>query len=127
MITLIWLTALLMLLLWSLVLGGLWALLLLDPAWVDHLAGWLDDTPAGLWLTQWLPGWVGLVTDLIDIAQRLIQSVAWLLPWLLGATWLAGTSLLLVCAGLLHWMVRTSTSSTTPTAPLPGRSPGAVS
>lgn len=97
--TLIWIAALLCIGLWSLLSWAVYALLGLDPSWVDGAKPLLQELPYGAILDQWIPGWQPMALALLDLTRT---SLGWLggiggvVVWVLWA--LVGGFILLLAA-----------------------------
>lgn len=111
----IWLTAAVLLGLWSLAAWGLATLMGMDPSWVGEANLWLLKLPFGDGLDLWLPGWQAWVSALLDVTQVLLSWLGSVGPWLMLAIWAAGAVGLVVAAGLFSLLVavvRRATRST---------------
>ncbi len=110
----IWLTAAVLLGLWSLVAWGLATLMAMDPSWVGEVNLLLLKWPFGDWFDQWLPGWQAGVSALLDVTQTLLSWLGSVGPWLTLAIWAAGAACIVVAAGLFSVLVAVVRRATRP-------------
>jgi hypothetical protein len=105
MLLFIWLTALVLIALWSFVTWGLHSLLLGDPTRVQELKPLIDQVPYREVLDRWLPGWQTLLQFLIDLTQGLLSGLANAAPWFAWALWGVGLAIVMLLAGGLTLLV----------------------
>lgn len=110
--TAIWTVCTLVLLLWTALAWGLWALLTLEPDWIKALHEHLSDTVLGTWLSQHLSGWNHLLTDGLAQIQDLLSGLSRPLSWLIGLLWLVGAAAALLVASVTHAAIVRSESQT---------------
>lgn len=98
---LIWLTAAVVLALWSAFAWGLHALLGLDPGWVGDLEPLIAQIPFSAFLDQWLPGWQSLLKLGVEFSQTALRWAGAAAPWVVGVVWTVGALLVLGGAAIL--------------------------
>lgn len=105
MIIAIWLLAVVLVGLWSLLAWGLFVLAAVDIGTVGDLGPWMARVPFGDVLEAWFPQWQDVVRLLWDVLHL---SLAWLgkaLPVLVWVVWGLGTGGVVLLAGLLTLLV----------------------
>jgi hypothetical protein len=107
----LWTMAGICLALWSGLAWSLWALLTVDPAWVDSLYSRLDSTTLGAWLNAHIPGWERILSELLDGLQLALRGLSALLAWVIGIAWAVGAAVGLLVTGLLHVALSASSPS----------------
>lgn len=105
MITIIWITTLLLLGAWTLLAWGLSVLLRGDAAWIDTLQRWFFEAPWRETLEAWIPGWSMTLQALLDTLQTLLVWLGGAAPWLVWLAWGLGALPLLGLGALLHVIV----------------------
>ena len=95
MLVVIWILTLMGLVLWSLATWGLHTLLAIDPRWIDDVDTLLRHVPYADLIDHWLPGWHGLLTTLLDLAQWVLFWVGNNAPLIAWIVWAIGTIALL--------------------------------
>lgn len=117
MIAAIWIIALVLLGLWSLVGWGAHALLVSGIQWAGDLRPLIERIPFAAIIEQWIPGW----QDALRLALELMIAVlGWLggaAPVLVWVVWAVGAVLLLGCAGLLSLVVALVQKNSPPATP----------
>jgi hypothetical protein len=121
MIIALWTLTCLALAAWTAAAWALHSVLHLDANALASLPDWIAQQPGAHWLERRWPDWQSLLRELIALFAR---AQAWLvatLPWLVWAVWAVGAVIGLVCAGLLHLVLRESrlpVRSSPPDAPV---------
>ena len=103
MLIAVWLIALLGIAFWSLGAWGLSALLASLPNDWTGLVTWVEKLPPNPWLENFFPGWQGLLTWLVAIAEPALSwagGAADVMRWVVWAIWGLGTFILLLCTVL---------------------------
>ena len=113
----IWGLAMVGLGLWSLAAWVLSMLLGADPSWVGNLKLLLVHVPFGDWLDQWLPGWQGLVSALLDLTQAMLAGLGSAAPWLVGGLWALGAIGIVGVGALLSGLVALMRRASRPVPP----------
>lgn len=109
MLLLIWSLAALGLAFCALLAWALYALLRMDPAWFNDLPALAERLPMQEWLDNAFPGWQGLLSWAVDMAQWMLgwagaaaPVVAWIVFALCAFFVLGGAALLTVAVKLLR-------------------------
>jgi hypothetical protein len=105
MIAAIWIIALVLLGLWSLVGWGAHALLVSGIQWAGDLKPLIDRIPFAAIIEQWVPGWQDALRLALDLMVGLLSWMGGAAPVLVWVVWGIGAVLLLGCAGLLSLVV----------------------
>lgn len=101
----IWLLALFVLGLWTLLAWAVGALLGLDPSWVTDIGTLAGQVPFGALIEAWIPGWQALLTATLEFTRTALGWLGGFSQVLVWVLWAVGAVVIVVCAGLLSLLV----------------------
>lgn len=101
----IWITAALVLGLWSVAAWLLVEAARRGPGWVDRFVDWAARQPYGRWLDEWFVGWQDLLRALADLMQTLLGALGASAPWWPWLLWAVGVVAVLLVASVFSLIV----------------------
>jgi hypothetical protein len=105
MVVAIWIVALLLLGLWSLLGWGLAQVLAFEGQWVLAIEPWLAHVPFADLLERWWPTWQDSARLLLELGQAALGWLGQAAPVIVWTLWGLGAVLLLGAAGLMNLLV----------------------